>query len=85
MVCSVRCLEYRLTQFVGCNNFESSATTCPVLQLTCVSPCAVVVIFAGLGVSELTDSNTHVPFELQGCKPTISDVYLPVGRMAIQG
>ena len=32
-------------------------------QLTRVSPCAVVVIFAGLGVSELTDSNTHVPFE----------------------
>ena len=54
-------------------------------QLTCVSPCAAVVIFAGLGVSEHTDSSTHVPFKLKGCTPTISDVYLPVGRMTIQG
>ena len=28
-------------------------------QLTCVSPCAAVVIFAGLGVSEHTDSSTY--------------------------
>ena len=54
-------------------------------QLTCVSPCAIVVIFAGLGVSEHTNSSTHVPFELKGCTLTISDVYLPVGRMTIQG
>ena len=54
-------------------------------QLTCVSPCAVVVIFAGLGVSEHTDSSTHGLFELKGCTPTIYDVYLPVGRMTIQG
>ena len=60
-----------------------------VLQRMCTADMRLTVRRCGdlcrLGVSEHTDSSTHVPFELKGCTPTISDVYLPVGRMTIQG